>query len=189
MQQISMLWSAGRYRTRETHVEVFFPFYSLLPHPQTARANPPSQLILCKVRFPDKRLEGTLPINICIPKLSEVTIKLIIAKDHTYSFHIHSLLGISVIMYLQVIPNITCFLPALFLSHSPFLSPYTSSASMVTVIVSCFSASQRLVISDLETLSFFSVLCIFSCIVCDYSFCTFAQKNKTIVSVSLLLIF
>lgn len=77
----------------------------------------------------------------------------------------------------------------MFLSHSPFLSPYTSSASVVTVIVSCFSVSQRLVISDLKTLSFFSVLCIFSCVVFDYSFCTFAQKNKTIVSVSLLLIF
>lgn len=172
-----MLWSAGRHWTGETHVEVFFPFYSLLPHPQIAHANPPSPLIRCKVRFPDKRLGGTLPINICIPKSSEVTIKLMIVKDHTYSFHIYSLLGISVIMYLRVIPNITRFLPALFLSHSPFLSPYTSSASVVAVIVSCFSVSQRFVMSDLETLSFFSVLCVFSCIVYDYSFCTiFTEK-------------
>ena len=108
------------------------------------------QLICCKVRFPDKRPGETLPINICFPKLSEVTIKLIIAKDHTYSFHICSLLGVSVIMYLQVIPNITRFLPDIFLSHSPFVSPYNSSASVVAVIVSCFSISPRLVISDLK---------------------------------------
>ena len=178
-----MLWSAGRHSTGETYVEVFFPFCSPPPYPPTACADPPSQLICCKVRFPDKRPGETLPINICFPRLSEVTIKLIIAKAHTYSFHIYSLLGISVIMYIQVIPNITRFRPDIFLSPSPFLPPCNS-------IVSCFSVSPCLVISDLKTLSFFSVFfCIFSCIVCDYSLCTFARKNKTIVSVSLLLIF
>lgn len=101
-------------------------FYThALPSHQTAQAPLPPQGTCPKVRFCDKRLGKNLPTNFCIPKLSDVSIKLMAAKDHKYSFHICPLLDVSVIINLQAVPNVMCSLPNTFQNHSQSPPLYT----------------------------------------------------------------